>query len=74
MEGKSGGDGKLDDFVEEDCRAREVSVVSRRLHYPTVMHNLRGETCLAKGRECTTPRPVAVGLGGLRVTTYEDEG
>lgn len=40
VEGKSGGDGELDDLVEKDCRAREVSVVTRWLHYPTVMHYL----------------------------------
>lgn len=48
VEGESGGDGKLDDLIEEDSRAREVSVVSSGLHYPTVMHDLQEETCLAK--------------------------
>lgn len=41
VEGESGGDGKLDDLIEKDSRAREVSVVSSGLHYPTVMHDLR---------------------------------
>lgn len=74
MEGKSGGDGELDDLVEEDCRACEVSMVPSGLHYPTVMHDLHEETCLAK--ECVrgTLLPVAFRLAGRRGATHENEG
>lgn len=63
VEGESCGDGKLDDLIEENSRAREVSVVSRGLHDATVMHDLREYTSLAREQACTTPLPVALDPG-----------